>query len=40
MSGVKALHRIRMDHVRDWDPSLHEPVKPVPGDTASLAAAR
>jgi hypothetical protein len=39
MVGVEALHRIRMEDVRDWNPSLHEPVEPVEGDAASLAAA-
>jgi hypothetical protein len=40
MIGIKALHRIRMERVCDWNPSIHEPVKPVEGDTAPLAAAR
>ena len=25
MAGVKALHGIRMENARDWNPSLHEP---------------
>ena len=40
MGSVKALHRIRMENARDWNPALHEPVEPVPGDAAPLAAAR
>ena len=40
MAGVKALHRIRMENASDWNPSVHEPVEPVHGDTAALAAAR
>ena len=40
MTGVKALHRIRMENASDWNPALHEPEEPVPGDVASLAAAR
>ena len=40
MTGVKALHRIRMENARDWNPALHEPVEPGPGDAAPLAAAR
>jgi hypothetical protein len=39
MGSVKALHRIRMENARDWNPALHEPVEPVPGDAAALAAA-
>src|ERR1700694_5243661 len=40
MIGVEALHRIRMEHVSDWNPSIHEPGEPGQGDTASWAAAR
>ncbi len=40
MAGVKALHRIRMEDARDWNPSIHEPVEPVHGDTTALAAPR
>jgi hypothetical protein len=29
MNGVKTLHGIRMDHVRDWNPSLHDPPRKV-----------
>jgi hypothetical protein len=38
MSGVEALHRIRMWNTRDWNPSLHEPAEPAYGDSAALAA--
>jgi hypothetical protein len=40
MAGVKALHRIRMENASDWNPSVCEPVEPVHGDPAALAAAR
>src|SRR5712691_3318865 len=40
MTGVKALHRIRMDNAREWKPSIDEPVEPVHRDTAALAAPR
>ena len=25
MTGVEALHRIRMENASDWNPALHEP---------------
>jgi hypothetical protein len=40
MTGVKALHRIRMENTRCWNPSVYEPVEPVHGDPAALAAPR
>jgi hypothetical protein len=40
MGSVKALRRIRMENASDGNPALHEPVEPVPGDAAPLAAAR
>ena len=40
MTGVKALHRIRMENASDWNPSVEEPVEPVHGDVAALAAPR
>ena len=40
MSSVKTLHRIRMENASDWNPSSDEPVKPVHGDIAALAATR
>ena len=40
MAGVKALHRIRMENARNWNPSVDEPVEPVHGDVAALAAPR
>ena len=40
MIGVKALHRIRMENARCWNPSVYDPVKPVYGDPAALAAPR
>jgi hypothetical protein len=40
MAGVKALHRIRMEDASDWNPSVDEPVEPVHGDIATLAAPR
>ena len=39
MTGVKTLHRIRMDNAGDWNPSVHEAVEPIHGDPAALAAA-
>jgi len=40
VTGVKALHRIRMENARYWNPSVYDPVKPVHGDPAALAAPR
>jgi hypothetical protein len=40
MTGVKALHRIRMENASDGNPSIEEPVEPVHGDGAALAASR
>jgi hypothetical protein len=40
MSGVKALHGIRMEDASDWNPSVDEPVEPVHADIAALAAPR
>src|ERR1700674_2353384 len=40
MSGVKTLHRIRMENASDWNPSVDEPVEPVHGDPTALAAPR
>src|SRR5678809_691610 len=40
MTGVKALHRIRMENTRCWNPSVCEPVEPVHGDPAALTAPR
>ena len=40
MTGVKALHRIRMENASDWNPSVYDPAKPVHGDPAALAAPR
>src|SRR6266446_3286913 len=40
VTGVKALDRIRMEHARYWNPSVYDPVKPVHGEPATLAAPR
>ena len=40
MTGIKALHRIRMEDSRDWNPFCREPGEPVQGNTTALAAPR
>jgi hypothetical protein len=40
MSGVEALHRIRMQNTRNGNPSIHQPVESVERNPAALPAAR
>ena len=40
MTGVKTLHRIRMENASDWNPAGYDPAKPVHRNPAALAAPR